>query len=135
MLNTYALAPGHNNVAGLIPLSELIDGNPTHSHASSLGTFRAAREFVALDEIAYDDGTDVWEWTFAALLPSDIEYIETNILNGARSGYVTVETRNRYNVFVERNAVLTLPAIFTRPDASWKFGPVVFTFTGGRATS
>lgn len=133
MLNTYGLVAGHNNTP--VALDELISGEPLESHASSLGTFRAAREFVALDEITYDDGADVWEWTFAALLPSDIEHIETNILNGARSGPVTVETRNRYGAFAERNAILTLPATLQRSESSNKFGPVVFTFTGGRATS
>lgn len=133
MLNAYGLVAGWNNTP--VALSVIIDGLPTHSHASSLGTFRAAREFVGLDEITYDDGTDSWDWTFVALLPSEIEIIETDVLNGARSGPVTVETRNRYNAWVERNAILTLPASFSRPDGSWKYGPVVFTFTGGRATA
>ena len=130
MNNAYGLIAGWDNTP--VALSVIIDGEPTFTHASSLGTFRAAREFVGLDEIVYDDGTDSWEWTFSALPPSDIETIETDVLGGARSGLVTVETRNRYGAWVERNAILTLPAQFSRPDSWESFGPVVFTFTGGR---
>lgn len=127
----YGLIAGHDNTP--ILLTEIVSGEPLESHATSLGTFRAARELVALDGITYDDGTDTWEWTFAALLPSDIEAIETDVLNGARSGPVTVETRNRYGAFVVRNAILTLPATLSLRGV--KFETVVFAFTQGRPTS
>lgn len=133
MLNAYGLVAGWNNTP--VAISVIIDGEPTFTHASSLGTFRAAREFVGLDEITYDDGTDSWEWTFSAIPPSEIAIIEDDVLDGARSGPVTVETRNRYGAWVERNAILTLPAQLSRPDSWESFGPVVFTFTGGRATA
>lgn len=131
----YQLAPGWNNAAGFVPLTEIIDGESMDSHASSLGTFRAARELAGLDGITRDDGEDVWEWKFASLKQSDIETIETDILNGERSNNVTVETKNRYGAWVQRNAVLTIPATLNRSDASAKFSEIVFTFTGGHATS
>lgn len=130
LLNAYALAEGHNNVAGLIPVYELINGEPTHTHANSLGTFRAATEFIGLDEIAQDMGGDVWDWTFAALLFSEIEIIETDILNGARSGPVTVETKGRYGQWVQRNAILTLPQ--SLPRQGIKIGGLVFGFRDGQ---
>jgi hypothetical protein len=129
----YALAPGFDNVAGLIELSVIFDGEPLESYATSLGTFRASREFIGLDGIAQDDGDDTWTWTFAALTPESIEYLETEILDGARSGPVTATTRNRYGTFVNRNAILTLPQ--TLPLQGVKFGGVVFQFTRGTAVS
>lgn len=131
----YQIAPGHNNVAGLIPVDELINGEAPDSHVDSLGTFQAAREFVALDEITYDDGPDIWEWEFVSLWPAEVKEIEDTILNGARSGAVTVETKDRRGDFVQRNATLTLPSRIPRSKSSPKFGPVVFTFTGGRPTA
>lgn len=131
----YKLAPGWNNAAGFILLTEIIDGEPMDSHASSLGTFRAAREIPGLDGITRDDGEDVWEWKFASLTTTDIQTIEEDILDGERSNQVTVETRNRYGAWVTRNAVLTIPAILNRSDASPKFSAVIFSFTGGHATS
>lgn len=129
ILNTYALAPGANNPGGLISLRAMISGQPLRSHASGLGTFRAATEFVGLDGIAQDMGDDRWEWPFGALLFSEIEVIETTILSGARSGYVTAETRDRYGAWVVRSAVLTLPQELPRQGV--KIGGLVFAFSQG----
>lgn len=129
LVNGYALAPGHNNVAGLVLVRELIDGEPTHTYPNGLGTFRAATEFIGLNRIAQDMGDDVWEWTFAALLFSEIEVIETDILDGERSGPVTVETKGRYGQWIQRNAILTLPQALPRQGV--KIGGIVFDFKGG----
>src|SRR5688572_15460644 len=126
----YALAAGYDDVAGLIPLSEIIDGEPMESHVTSLGTFRAAREFIGLDGIAQDDGDNTWTWTFAALTTTDIETIETDILDGARSGPVTVQTRSRYGTFINLNAILTLPQVL--PLQGEKFGGITFSFSRGQ---
>jgi hypothetical protein len=125
----YALAPGYNNAVGLISLTEIVNGGPPDSHATGLGTFRAANEFVNFDGVAEDDGYDTWEWRFVSLTTTDIEEIEDTILNGARSGPVTVETRGRHGAWVQRNAILTLPQLL--PLQGIKFGGVVLTFTLG----
>lgn len=125
----YQLAEGYNNAAGLTPLDEIVSGEPLESHATSLGTFATGFETVTLSGEVFDDGYYTWTWTFAALTPADIAAIETNILNGARSGPVTVETRNRYGTFDQYNAILTLPRLL--PLQGLKFGGVVFEFTRG----
>lgn len=129
----YKLAPGWNNPGGLIDLRTIVSGLPLDSHASSLGTFRAAREFENLAGVTEDDGDDVWEWEFASLLPSDIATLETIILDGARSGYCTAETRDRWGNWTIRSAIMTLPAIL--PRVGVKFGDVVIRFTKGTPTT
>ncbi len=129
----YKLAPGWNNVAGLIDLRVIVSGLPLKSHATGLGTFRAGREIEGLDGITRDDGDDAWEWAFAVLLTSDIATIEDDILDGARSGPCTAETTNRYGAFVQRNAVLTLPQTFTQRGG--KYADVIFKFIKGGPAS
>jgi hypothetical protein len=129
----YALAEGYNNVAGFILIDGIVNDGPPESHATSLGTFRATNAFVNFDGVTEDDGYDTWEWTFTALTTEDIQEIEDAVLNGARSGPVTVQTRNRRGTFVNRNAVLTLPAEL--PLQGLKFGGVRFLFTVGEPVS
>ena len=129
LLNAYALANGHDNIAGLVSLRVIVAGKSLDSHATSMGTFAAEAEFIGLDFISQDMGNDEWEWSFASLTPLDIKTIETDILDGKRSGNVTVETRNRYLEWIQLNAVLTLTQQLPRQGE--KFGGVVLSFRDG----
>ncbi len=130
-MSSYKLAPGYDNVAGLIDLRDLISGGPIEAYASSVGSFRASEEFVGLDGVAQDQGYDTWEWEFATLTPSEVDVIQADILDEARSGPVTAQTKTNRGVWVHRNAVLTLPSTYVRDGL--KYGNPVLVFTRGEA--
>lgn len=129
MVDAYQLAEGHDNIAGY----EIIEGvdvsNEPIYHASSLGTFATGREIVTLDSVVHDDGFDQFEWTFAAMTPAQFKYIKDTFLDGARSGLVTVRTKTNDDVWVDRNATLTLPRLPSRTLE--KYSDVVLSFTFG----
>lgn len=131
MVDRYQLAEGYDNTAGyeIIEGVEVVDED-IH-HVSSLGTFATAREIVTLDKVVHDDGDDEWEWLIEAMTPEQYKYLKDTFLNGERSGPVTVRTKTNDNVWVDRNAVLTLPR---RPSRTLlKYSDVVLSFTGGEA--
>jgi len=131
MTDRYQLAQDYDNTADY----EIIEGvivseEPIH-FVSSLGTFATAREIVTLDGVVHDDGTDQFEWTIAAMTPAQYKYIKDTFLNGARSGPVTVRTKDNDGVWVDRNAVLTLPRLPSRTLE--KYSDVILSFTNGEA--
>ncbi len=128
---SYQLAEGHDNTAGFVEMRNVIAGGERLAYITSLGTYQAAREIVGLDGIVRDDGDDTFEWTFAWMSPEQLAYIQTNFLNGARSGPVTVETLTNAGDWVEVNAILTLPRTLSLNGEY--FGPVIFTFTRAEA--
>ena len=127
----YSLGEGFNAVTLTEIAMLLVDGR-RFAHITSLGTYQAARELVGLDGITRDDGDNTFEWSFEWMRPAELEYIQTNFLDGARSGPVTVETRDNFGDWIEVNAILTLPKALTLRGEY--YGPVTFTFTRAEAT-
>lgn len=129
----YQLAEGYNNAVGFVEMIDIVVDSRRLAHITSLGSYQAAREIEGLDGIVIDDGYDTFTWTFEFMRPSEVEYIQTTFLNDARSGPVTVETRNNFGDFIERNAILTLPKSYSLRGEY--YGPVVFNFTRVEATA
>lgn len=133
MADIYQLAEGYDNTAGYVAIEGVeVVGEDIH-HVSSVGTFAAAREILTLDKVVHDDGDDEWEWLIAAMTPEQYKYIKDTFLDGERSGPVTVRTKTNDGVWVDRNAVLTLPRRPTR--TLLKYSDVVLAFTGGEPLS
>lgn len=124
----YSLGAGYN-AAVLTVIATITVTGQRLAYITSLGTFQASREFIGLDQITQDDGDDTFTWTFEYMRPEETSYIKTTFLAGARSGRVTVETLNNNRVWVQENAILTLPPIY--PLRGKYYGPVIFTFRGG----
>jgi hypothetical protein len=129
----YSLAEGFDNAAGFVEIIDIFVDARRLAHITSLGSYQAAREIVGLDGITRDDGYDTFQWSFEWMSPAEVEYLQTTFLDGARSGPVTVETRDNYGDFVERNAILTMPKSYTLRGIY--YGDVVLTFTRAEATA
>lgn len=126
---TYQLADGHNNTAGFVSMLDIVVDEQRLARITSLGSHQPARFIKGLDGISRPDGGDVFTWTFEWMSPEEVAYIKTTFLNGGYSGYVTVETLTSERVWVEQNAILTLP--FSYSLRGEFYGPVVFTFEDG----
>lgn len=124
-LTVYALAEGHNNTAGYVPVTDFLS-----VHVTELGTFEWGLERVYLDDSIEDSGTGSFDWQFTGgLTAADIAYIETTFLNDQRAGPVTVSTKLNNGTWVDVNATLALPRTYSLQGV--RYGSPVLRFTGG----
>lgn len=125
MPDFYALAPGHDNTAGYIAVTDLLS-----VHVSGAGSFEVGIEREYLDGSVEDTGTAEFDWELSAgMLPEDVANIETNILNGQRTGPATVSTKLNNGTWVDVNVTLRLPRVFTRQGV--RYAAPTLRFTNG----
>lgn len=128
----YALAEGYNALS-LTNWDDITVDGASLSHVTSLGTFATGREIETLDGVMHDDGFEEWQWLVVAMTPAELDYLSVTFLDGARSGPVTAETRKNNGVFVERNAIMTLPRLpILRGE---KYSDVIIQFRRGEPTA
>ena len=105
----YAIYPGYNNAALLIPIETMQDASgvffkPVVGHPALIDGLGR----IGGDGIEYLDGYPSTRWS-SVMYWTGYLYLYTTVLAGAYSGPVTMRTRVRSSTYANYNAVLKIP--------------------------
>ena len=119
-IQSYALAPGHNNAAGLSVLEDFLYDRATKPLRFKLRSDPippGAVAEVTMDQKTHWTGTQVFSWTHRVLPLTGLSAVVTEYIGDfdTDSANVTVRSRKLDDTYANYNAVLALPTGVSYP--------------------
>lgn len=128
----YKIAPGWNNVAGLVSIEGLAvpEDRFAFTHPKGIKQFSPGIRKTRADGSDYFVGHPSTRWIFGVMTWKQWSYAKDTFCASKYSGQVTIRTRTTGLEYKNFNAVLKLPTELELPDSSVPMIPdVVWTFT------
>lgn len=129
MADEYAVAPNHNNAAGLVTVYTTAVSGKYFARLQGAGTFDPGEERIYVDGTRDDVGEGLFTWLSTWMTWAQYEYILATPLQGRRSNRVTVRTRLNGAAYANYNAILTMPKTSELTRVFGYYTDVVWRFT------
>lgn len=129
MADAYGITSGWNDEAGIETITEIAVAGKPFLSIQGIGQYDAGEEQVKLSGLVDDVGFAAFEWLSTVMALAQWSLIIGTVLNGRRSGRVTVRTRLNDGTWVTRNAILTMQKKPGESRVNEYYTDVIWRFT------